>query len=207
MTSTNDFVYDSCSNDDCSIKSVNSEVITNDTINEDSDSLSEFLEILNEYDNNPNNNIDIENNNIIDNEQRIKEEKKEIIRKRNFEYYHKVGKLKTECKFCGCIVEKDSLRKHYKTTKCLKLRENFKSNENDKDNGDKIKIENAIKKKEKSKEYNRIYHLKYYHENENIRVECEYCKCIVTKAGMKKHINTEKCINIREKITIQIIVH
>ena len=53
MTSTNDFIYDSCSNDDCSIKSVNSEVITNDTINEDSDSLSEFLEILNEYDKKP----------------------------------------------------------------------------------------------------------------------------------------------------------
>ena len=47
MTSTNDFIYDSCSNDDCSIKSVNSDVITNDTItiNEDSDLLSEFLEI------------------------------------------------------------------------------------------------------------------------------------------------------------------
>ena len=62
MTSTNDFIYDSCSNDDCSIKSVNSDVITNDTItiNEDSDLLSEFWEILNEYDNNPNNNIDTE---------------------------------------------------------------------------------------------------------------------------------------------------
>ena len=76
MTSTNNFIYDSCSNDSCSINSVNSEVITNDTINEDSDLLSEFLEILNEYDNNPNNSIDTENNNIIDIEQRIKEEKK-----------------------------------------------------------------------------------------------------------------------------------
>ena len=78
MTSTNDFVYDSCSNDDCSIKSVNSEVITNDTINEDSDLLSDFWEILNEYDNNPHNNIDNENNDIIDNEQKIKEEKKKF---------------------------------------------------------------------------------------------------------------------------------
>ena len=81
-----------------------------------------------------------------------------------------------------------------------KLRENFKSNENDKDNEDEIKIENAIKKVEKYKENKRIYQLKYYHKNENIRVECEYCKCFVTKAGMKKHINTEKCMNIREKI-------
>ena len=55
-------------------------------------------------------------------------------------------------------------------------------------------------KSEKYKEYKRIYQLKYYHKNENIRVECEYCKCFVTKAGMKKHINTEKCMNIREKI-------
>ena len=70
MTSTNNFIYDSCSNDECSINSVNSDVITNDTINEDSDLLSEFLEILNEYDNNPNNNIDTENNDIIDNEQK-----------------------------------------------------------------------------------------------------------------------------------------
>ena len=54
-------------------------------------------------------------------------------------------------------------------------------------------------KKEKYEEYKRIYQLKYYHKNENIRIECEYCKCFVTKAGMKKHINTEKCINIREK--------
>ena len=109
--------------------------------------------------------------------------------------------MKTECKLCGCIVEKDSLRKHYKTTKCHKLRESFISIKNDNDNEDKIKIENTIKKK-KYKEYNRIYHLEYYHKNENIRVECEFCKCFVTKAGMKKHINTEKCINIREKIIV-----
>ena len=78
MASTNNFIYDSCSNDECSINSVNSDVITNDTINEDSDLLSDFLEILNEYDNNPNNIIGTENNNnnIIDIEQRIKEEKK-----------------------------------------------------------------------------------------------------------------------------------
>ena len=43
MTSTNNFIYDSCSNDECSINSVNSDVITNDTINEDSDALSDFL--------------------------------------------------------------------------------------------------------------------------------------------------------------------
>ena len=43
MTSTNTFIYDSCSNDECSINSVNSDVNTNDTINEDSDSLSDFL--------------------------------------------------------------------------------------------------------------------------------------------------------------------
>ena len=148
MTSNNDFIYDSCSNDTCSIKSVNSEVITNDTItiNEDSDALSDFLEILNEYDKNPNNNIDNENNDIIDNEQKIREEKKEIIRKRNFEYYHKVRRLKTECKLCGCIVEKCSLQKHHKTTKCHKLRESFISIKSDNDNEDKTKIENAIKK-------------------------------------------------------------
>ena len=153
MTSNNDFIYDSCSNDTCSIKSVNSEVITHDTItiNDDCDLLSEFLEILNEYDNNPNNNIDTENNNIIDNEQKIKEEKKEIIRKRNFEYYHKVRRLKTECKLCGCIVEKCSLQKHHKTTKCHKLRESFISIKNDNDNEDKIKIENTIKKKKSIK--------------------------------------------------------
>ena len=123
MTSTNDFIYDSCSNDDCSIKSVNSEVITNDTINEDSDLLSECLETLNEYDNNPNNIIDNENNNIIDIEQKIKEEKN--LRKRNFEYYHNVRRLKIDCKLCGCIVEKCSLRMHHKSNKCLRLRETF----------------------------------------------------------------------------------
>ena len=42
MTPANNFIYDSCSNDSCSINSVNSEVNTNDTINEDSDSLSDF---------------------------------------------------------------------------------------------------------------------------------------------------------------------
>ena len=42
MTSTNNFIYDSCSNDSCSINSVNSEVNTNDTINDDSDLLSVF---------------------------------------------------------------------------------------------------------------------------------------------------------------------
>ena len=149
MTSTNDFIYDSCSNDDCSIKSVNSDVITNDTItiNEDSDLLSEFLEILNEYDNNPNNNIDTENNDIIDNEQKIKEEKKEFLRKRNFEYYHNVRRLKIDCKLCGCTVEKCSLRLHHKTNKCLRLRETFKSIENENDNENKIKIENANKKR------------------------------------------------------------
>ena len=75
MTSTNNFIYDSCSNDECSINSVNSDVNTNDTINEDSDLLSEFLEILNEYDNNPNNIIDNENNNTIDIEQKKRREK------------------------------------------------------------------------------------------------------------------------------------
>ena len=76
MTSPNNFIYDSCSNDSCSINSVNSDVNTNDTINEDSDSLSEFLEILNEYDNNPNNIIDNENNNMTDIEQQNKRREK-----------------------------------------------------------------------------------------------------------------------------------
>ena len=57
--------------------------------------------------------------------------------------------------------------------------------ENVNDNENKNKNENAIKKHEKYKEYKRIYQLKYYHKNENIKVECEYCKCFVTKAGMK----------------------
>ena len=102
------------------------------------------------------------------------------------------------------------MRLHHKSNKCHRLRETFKSidiqNENENDNENKIKNENAIKKIEKNKEYKRIYQLKHYHKNENIRVECEYCKCFVTKAGMKKHINTEKCMNIREKITIRIIL-
>ena len=70
MTSPNNFIYDSCSNESFSNKSVNSDVNTNDTINEDSDLLSEFLEVLNEYDKNPNNIIDNENNNINDYEQK-----------------------------------------------------------------------------------------------------------------------------------------
>ena len=101
MTSTNNFIYDSCSNDSCSINSVNSDVITNDTINKDSDLLSDFLEILNEYDNNNlNNDIDNENNNIIDNEKRIKEEKKEYWRQYNLNYYHKNRTYKIECEHC-----------------------------------------------------------------------------------------------------------
>ena len=43
MESTNNFIYDCCSNDSFSNNSVNSDVNTNDTINKDSDSLSDFL--------------------------------------------------------------------------------------------------------------------------------------------------------------------
>ena len=58
--------------------------------------------------------------------------------------------MKIDCKLCGCTVEKCSLRLHHKTNKCLRLRETFKSIENENDNENKIKIENAIKEKKKS---------------------------------------------------------
>ena len=101
MESTNNFIYDCCSNDSFSNNSVNSDVNTNDTINKDSDLLSDFLEILNEYDNNNlNNDIDNENNSIIDNEKRIKEEKKEYWRQYHLNYYHKNRTYKIECEHC-----------------------------------------------------------------------------------------------------------
>ena len=131
MESTNNFIYDCCSNDTFSNNSVNSDVDTNDTINKDSDLLSDFLEILNEYDNNNlNNDIDNENNSIIDNEKRIKEEKKEYWRQYHLNYYHKNRTYKIECEHCKKNVEKCSMRRHLKSNKCTKIREI--NNNNDK---------------------------------------------------------------------------
>ena len=66
--------------------------------------------------------------------------------------------MKIDCKLCGCIVEKCSLRLHHKSNKCHRLRETFKSidiqNENENDNENKIKNENAIKKLKRTKNIN-----------------------------------------------------
>ena len=43
---------------------------------------------------------------------------------------------------------------HHKSNKCLRLRETFKSIENENDNENKIKIENANKKKKSIKNIN-----------------------------------------------------
>ena len=87
---------------------------------------------------------------------KIKEEKKYLRKK--IEYYHNVRRLKIDCKLCGCIVEKCSLRLHHKSNKCNRLRETFKSidiqNENENDNENKIKNENAIKKLKRTKNTN-----------------------------------------------------
>ena len=55
------------------------------------------------------------------------------------------------------------------------------------------------KKIEEKKEYWKKYRLDYYHKYKTYKVECEYCKSVVAKDTMRRHIKTNKCNRLREQ--------
>ena len=61
-------------------------------------------------------------------------------------------------------------------------------------------------KKNKTRDYNRQYYLQHRDQMLNYgnrKIECQHCKKIVSRNNLKKHQNTKKCLNTRDKFKIE----
>ena len=68
-----------------------------------------------------------------------------------------------------------------------------------------VRIKRAIWRYSDDGKYNKnplseTYYNEYYHEKLSIKVECPYCKKLVVKQTLGRHINTvQKCLKIQNR--------